>query len=226
MMDTSANRKAIFARIRAQSGHDKRTEQDRDTAKAQALAYLAQPQAGPQPALPADLVEHFCRQARKMADTVEVLSSVEQVPTALRRYLQEQGLPLSAVIWPEWEHLDWAEVGLKAEVRAVTDADAVGVTGVFCAVAETGSLLLLSGPKNQVACALLPETHVAILSATKIVAYMEQAFALLKQEQIQVHGDMPRTATFISGPSRTGDIEQTIVLGAHGPYRVHVLLIP
>ena len=50
---------------------------------------------------------------------------------------------------------------------------------------------------------------------------MEDAFAMVRAEL----GDMPRALNFISGPSRTGDIEQTIVLGAHGPCRVHLILI-
>ena len=55
----------------------------------------------------------------------------------------------------------------------------------------------------------------------RIVATMEEAFALLRAE----HGKLPRAVNFISGPSRTGDIEQTIVLGAHGPCRVHLILV-
>jgi L-lactate dehydrogenase complex protein LldG len=82
-------------------------------------------------------------------------------------------------------------------------------------------LMLLSGPDAFVSASLLPETHIAILPASRIVAGMEDAFALARAE----YGELPRTTNFISGPSRTGDIEQTIVLGAHGPYRVHVIIV-
>jgi L-lactate dehydrogenase complex protein LldG len=81
--------------------------------------------------------------------------------------------------------------------------------------------MLLSGPETYSSAALLPETHIALLPVSRIVGSMEEAFALAKQER----GELPRATNFISGPSRTGDIEQTIVLGAHGPYRVHVILI-
>jgi hypothetical protein len=67
---------------------------------------------------------------------------------------------------------------------------------------------------------LLPETHIAMVPVSRIVATMEDAFALLRAER----GELPRAVNFISGPSRTGDIEQTIVLGAHGPCRVHLIL--
>ena len=101
------------------------------------------------------------------------------------------------------------------------DADLVGISGCFCAIAETGTLLLLSGPDSPATVSLLPETHIALVQVSRIVATMEDAFALLRSER----GSLPRALNFISGPSRTGDIEQTIVLGAHGPYRVHILLV-
>jgi L-lactate dehydrogenase complex protein LldG len=69
--------------------------------------------------------------------------------------------------------------------------------------------------------ALLPETHIAVVPCLRIVRHMEDVFALLRHER----GEPPRALNFISGPSRTGDIEQTIVLGAHGPYRVHLILV-
>ena len=71
------------------------------------------------------------------------------------------------------------------------------------------------------ATALLPDTHVAVVRAARIVDGMEDAFALIRRER----GALPRAINMISGPSRTGDIEQTIVLGAHGPYRVHVVIV-
>ena len=68
---------------------------------------------------------------------------------------------------------------------------------------------------------LLPDTHVCVVRADQVVSGMEEAFARVRSE----HPAMPRAVNFVSGPSRTGDIEQTIVLGAHGPFRVHILLL-
>ena len=104
----------------------------------------------------------------------------------------------------------------------VNDQDMVGVTGTFCAIAETGTLMVLSGAETPATTSLLPETHVAVLDPRRIVATMEDAWELMRKEYKQP----PRAVNFISGPSRTADIEQTVTLGAHGPYRVLLILAP
>ena len=107
------------------------------------------------------------------------------------------------------------------EARAARDGDLVGITTAFCAIAETGTLMMVSGPRTPAATSLLPETHIALVRADRIVRGMEEAWQLLRAEL----GAPPRAVTFISGPSRTADIEQTVTLGAHGAYRVHLILI-
>ena len=135
--------------------------------------------------------------------------------------MDKWGLEKKVIGWKTLSDMGWSGAGIEVEFRAPKNEDLVGITGAFCAVAETGSLLLLSSPDTFASASLLPETHIAILPASRIVAAMEDAFALVRNE----HGELPRATNFISGPSRTGDIEQTIVLGAHGPYRVHVLIV-
>ena len=99
--------------------------------------------------------------------------------------------------------------------------DLLGITGCFCAVAETGTLLFTTRAGTPTGTMILPATHIAVVRAERIVSGLEEAFALVRRE----HGALPRALNFVSGPSRTGDIEQTIVLGAHGPFRVHILLL-
>jgi L-lactate dehydrogenase complex protein LldG len=99
--------------------------------------------------------------------------------------------------------------------------DRLGISGCFCAIAETGTLVILAAPEAPTATVLLPDTHIAIVRAERIVSGMEEAFALIRAER----GELPRAVNMVSGPSRTGDIEQTIVLGAHGPFRMHVLVL-
>ena len=81
--------------------------------------------------------------------------------------------------------------------------------------------MMFSSPDCAAATSLLPETHIAVLPTERILRTMEEAFALLLEEQAK----LPRAVNFVSGPSRTADIEQTVTLGAHGPYRVHVILL-
>jgi L-lactate dehydrogenase complex protein LldG len=149
------------------------------------------------------------------------LAARTEVPLAAARYLDQHTLPKQVVGWPSLADLDWPAAGIDYACRAATGDDAVGITGVFCAIAETGTLLLLGHRDTPKATALLPETHLCVVDPARIVLTMEEAFALLRAEV----GEPPRALFMVSGPSRTADIEQTIVIGAHGPYRVHVLLL-
>ncbi|HZZ14218.1 MAG TPA: lactate utilization protein C [Paraburkholderia sp.] len=217
-MDTSIARRNILARIRAAQGREPEpTAFEREAA----ADYLTRHPEGPRPDMPADLTARFIEEAQKMATTVETVESFADVPAAAYRYLTQQGLPHEAIAWQTLRDLHWAEAGLSVEFRKPQDNDAVGLTGCFCATAETGTLVLLSGPETYASAALLPETHIAIVPASRIVSGHEEAFGLIRSER----GELPRAVNFVSGPSRTGDIEQTIVLGAHGPYRVHVIVV-
>ncbi|MGN8110458.1 LutC/YkgG family protein [Paraburkholderia sp. 22098] len=217
-MDTSIARRNILARIRAAQG---REPEPSPSEREAAADYLARHPSGPRPDMPADLTGRFIEEAQKMATTVDTVASLSDVPAAAYRYLADHSLPLQAIAWGTLQDLRWNDAGLAVEFRKPRDGDVVGLTGCFCATAETGSLVLLSGPDTYASAGLLPETHIAIVPASRIVAGHEEAFALIRSER----GELPRAVNFISGPSRTGDIEQTIVLGAHGPYRVHVIVV-
>lgn len=209
-------REAILAKVRAGLG-------DADPVPRRAVVgeALATPARGPQPQLPDDLVACFAARASALANTVEEVAGIADAPAAVARYLAAQGLGTQLVATLAVAGLDWAAAGLAVDARPAVDADAVGVTGCFCAIAETGTLMLLSGPGAPASVSLLPETHVALVPRNRIVATMEDGFALL-----QAAGQgVPRAINFVSGPSRTGDIEQTIVLGAHGPRRVHLVIV-
>ena len=215
----------VLARVRQALG---RSAPDA-AARAAAEAYLAARAQGPRPALTDDLVERFVRRARAMQSTVERVADQADIPRSVGRYLDGLALPAAlaaekinaGVCWPEFALLDWAGAGLHMEARPATGSDRLAVTGVFCAIAETGTMVIVSGAQTPTASILLPETHVAVVPAQRIVAGMEDAFALLRRER----GALPRAVNMVSGPSRTGDIEQTIVLGAHGPFRVHILVV-
>lgn len=216
------SRAAILGQLRERLG---RTAGNAAEAGRAISRRLHQRPAGPRSRLPSDAAQLealFVRQAESLASTVHMLASLDEVPAAVAAYLGHHGLPLQAVIWPAWAGLNWSAAGLHAAVRPVTGNDAVGITGVFAAIAETGSLVLCSGVDTPAATSLLPETHIAVVPRVRLVPDMEAAWALLRHERVV----MPRAVNLVSGPSRTGDIEQTIVLGAHGPARLHMLLVP
>ena len=184
-------------------------------------AHIAARPLGMQPQRDWDPELRFRARAEALASTVEKVSSLAAVPGAVARYLVANSLPTGGVCWPSLRKLDWIGAGLGMEDRPARGDDLVGVTGCFCAVADTGTLMLLSGADTPAAASLLPETHIAIVETARIVPFMEDAWALLRAE----HGRPPRVVNFVSGPSRTADIEQTVTMGAHGPYRVHIILV-
>lgn len=184
-------------------------------------AYLALHPRGPVPPQLNHLGAHFKERALRLSSDIMEVEKHADVPAALAQYLTERHLPIQAVCWPSLSTLPWKAAGLDIETRQANGNDLVGITGAFCAIAETGTLMMLSGPETPPSVSLLPETHVAVLEADRIVASMEDAWDLLRRECKQP----PRAVNFISGPSRTADIEQTVTLGAHGPYRVLVVLV-
>lgn len=208
----------ILGRIRSALGRSQ------PLGEAQAVAIrqkLSMHPRGPQPAMHWQALERFKERCAILSSTVDEVASVDEVPAAVARYLQERQLPCAGVCWPQYAELAWAQSGLRIENRPSTGDDKVGITGVFCAVAETGTLMMLSGPTTHPATSLLPETHIAIVPKSRVLPSMEDGWDLLRAEK----GELPRQVAFVSGPSRTADIEMTLVLGIHGPYRVHVILV-
>ena len=223
--DNRAARDAVLARVRKALG----ATGDRTQARRDAQAYIDEHAQGPRPTMPDDLVARFLRRATDMESSVARIAGREEIPAAVARYLAALELPpllamqkaQSGVCWPGFADLDWTGAGLAIEARPTVGNDRLGITGCFCAIAETGTLVMLAGAETPTATTLLPDTHVVVVPAARIVSGMEEAFALIRHER----GALPRAVNLISGPSRTGDIEQTVVVGAHGPYRVHILVV-
>jgi L-lactate dehydrogenase complex protein LldG len=213
-----AARERILAEIRRRQGRGgplSSAERERiDT-------YLRRHPRGPLRESPADPVARFRERAEASASTTDSVRTLAEAPAAVARYLEAQGLPRTGCVWPQLPALDWRGAGLALESRAANGDDAIGVTGVFSAIAETGTLMMCSGPDTPATVSLLPETHITLVPIERIVPFMEDAWDLARAEL----GQLPRAVNFISGPSRTADIEQTIVMGAHGPYRVHIVLV-
>jgi L-lactate dehydrogenase complex protein LldG len=212
-----SGRQTILGNIRAALGRGALSEAESATLRAR----LSDHPRGPMPAMHWEPVPRFRERALGLSSTVDEIGALSELPAAVARYLRENSLPLAGSCWPQFAGLDWAGQGLAMQPRAADGDDKVGLTGVFCAVAETGTLMLLSGAQSDARNSLLPDTHIAVVPTSRIIRSLEEGWALLRRE----HGELPRQVAFVSGPSRTADIELTLVLGIHGPYRVHIVLL-
>lgn len=110
-----------------------------------------------------------------------------------------------------------------AEFRRTAIEAGIGVSGVDYALADTGTLVLLAGKGQARSISLLPPVHIAIVKPDQIVSGLDDLFQLLRFERDDDH--LSSAVTFITGPSRTADIELTLVIGVHGPQELHVILL-
>ena len=158
--------------------------------------------------------------------TVEEVARPEDVPGAVASFLRAHNLPLSVRRGsdPRLEALPWERERTLAVATGASDgSDLVAVSHAFGAAAETGTLMLTSGPDNPTTLNFLPDTHIVVVRADEIAGDYETLWQRLRAKYGA--GRMPRTVNWITGPSRSADIEQTLILGAHGPRRLHVLVI-
>ncbi len=164
-------------------------------------------------------VDAFCERLRTAGATVERIIGRDDVPKAVARHLAARNLEARAVVSPALSDIPWTSKGmLEVRVGIVGINDATAVVPVRAGIAETGSLVHTSAPDDPTINHFLPENAIAVISVDDIRVTLEDAFAL-------TNDSTPRSLCLITGPSRTGDIEQKIELGAHGPRSLHVLVI-
>ncbi|MCJ8237534.1 LutC/YkgG family protein [Peteryoungia algae] len=167
----------------------------------------------------------FIAMAEKYNATTERMSSCATLPAAVADYLKQRNLPAAIRIGADARlaNLPWHATGALEIKHGASDGnDLVAVSHAFGGIAETGTLCVLSGPDNPVTLNFLPDHHIVVVQATDIVGDMESLWANLRAAQ----GDtMPRTVNMITGPSRSADIEQTLLLGAHGPRALHIVIV-
>lgn len=162
--------------------------------------------------------------------TLERVPDGDAVPEAVAGYLAQNNLPsmLAMAPHPELQAMPWSSrpLLLIREGRALP-TDLVSVQQAFAAVAETGTLMLPSDPERPTTLNLLSDTAIVVLRTSRVVGPYEDAWDLLRRERQNAvtGGFMPRNVMLVTGPSRSADIEQTLELGAHGPRRLHVVLI-
>jgi L-lactate dehydrogenase complex protein LldG len=176
------------------------------------------------------LVDLFRKQAEAAAATVVEVARAEDVPAAVAEYLRGRNLPPQIKLAPDArvQGLDWKSQPLLETSSGASDGhDPASVTPVLAGIAETGTLMVHSGGATPNTLHFLPETHIAVVYADELVGTYEDAWSNLRAAHggELSNGAMPRTVSFVTGPSRSADIGKILLMGAHGPKRLHVILV-
>jgi L-lactate dehydrogenase complex protein LldG len=168
-------------------------------------------------------VPTFQAEALRSGATLTTVALAAEVPEEIARYLRDSNLPATMRMGadPRLEAMPWGATTLEITYGASDGHDLNAVSAAFAAVAETGTLAMVSGPDNPSTLNMLPDNHIVVLFAEDVVGDFESVFDRVRA---RYGAAMPRTLNFITGPSRSADIEQTLLFGAHGPRRLHIVL--
>jgi L-lactate dehydrogenase complex protein LldG len=170
-------------------------------------------------------IELFRRQAEGALATVAEVATDSEVPAAIAEYLRHHNLPATIRMGddPRLAAMPWDGTVLEVSRGASTGSDLNAVSHAFGGVAESGSLVMTSGVENPSTLNFLPDNHIVVVAAKDVEGDYEAMWSKIRG--VHGKGAMPRTVNWITGPSRSGDIEQTMLLGAHGPRRLHIVVV-
>jgi L-lactate dehydrogenase complex protein LldG len=168
---------------------------------------------------PARLTQ-FIQKAEAAAATVTRVSSMAELPRAVAHELRNRNLPalVRSGADPAFAALDWGNIERSIGIGRIEEP--VTLSRAEFGIAETGTLVLASGPDNPVTLTFLGETHLVALRERDVVAGFEEFWASWRRRGLD-----PRTINMVTGPSRSADIGQVLQLGAHGPIALHVFLV-
>jgi L-lactate utilization protein LutC len=194
------------------------------SAAARVAARLAEHPAGPVPRQARSRgprrLGQFMARAELAAATVGRVSSLAELPKALAHELRKRNLPARIRIGadPMFRGLDWGTIETSEGPGRIEEP--ATLSRAEFGLAETGTLVLASGPDNPVTLTFLGETHFAVLREADLCGGFEDFWAAWRERGLD-----PRTINMVTGPSRSGDIGQVLQLGAHGPVALHVFLV-
>jgi L-lactate dehydrogenase complex protein LldG len=167
----------------------------------------------------------FAEEVRTVGGECAVATSAGEVASAIASIVERAGARRVAVSNAPLARAAVATLPPRVEVLDAPDRDAlfgcdVGVTTAQWGVAATGSLVLVAGDERHRLASLVPPVHVAIVDADAILETLGDALACVAGD-----GKVPKLVTFVTGPSRTADIELTLAIGVHGPRALHVVVL-
>ncbi len=220
------SRSKILGRIRAGHNRDKLAKKDTNVLARRIKAHKRGiiPKRGDVPLK--DRLELFKGKIEALAATVEHISSKDDIPAKVQEYLAKNSLPSRIKITPSKEVTDlpWDKIPTLEMIEgAGAEEDMVGLSPAFAAVAESGTLMMTSGKDTPSTVNFVPENHIVVLDVNRMTGSYEEAWDRLRESYGEA--TMPRTVNFISGPSRTADIEQRLIMGAHGPKQLHIIMV-
>jgi L-lactate dehydrogenase complex protein LldG len=224
-MTTGGGRSAILAKIR--QGLGAYDSPKRRAAVAQRIANPKSPLVPERAQRPKDELRRLFKTFLEgQSATVVEAAGAADVPKAIGRYLRSHNLPLRLRVGGDayLSELAWqTEPALERLRGPAAGTDDVGLSHASAGVAETGTLVLASGADNPVTLNFLPETHIVVVEDKDLVGGYEEVWQKIRTRFGR--RNMPRTVNFVSGPSRTADIGGQLVMGAHGPRRLCVILV-
>jgi L-lactate dehydrogenase complex protein LldG len=182
-----------------------------------------QPSRWHQPATPNSLLEHFKDRAGAAAAHVEKIASIQEIPKRVAEALRARNLSATVHLPPDAAlgGIDWSTApGLSLKHDPPGPEDAALAIAPF-GIAETGTLVYPASVTRPASWHFRAGLEIAVIAADCIQADLETVLARISSE-----GVFPSTINLVTGPSRTGDIEQTLELGAHGPKEIVILIVP
>lgn len=225
------NQEAFLAHIRARLANSRQSPHPGGfPARAQAAGDV--PRAG---AARRALIDRFVAELTAVGGHAERIGQPGDLAVYLRRLAESADRKLAVreddPRWREPQGAPWLaalagsglEVVTASAARATLAAADIGITWADWGIAETGTLVQLTGPGRARTVSLLPPVHVALLPAERILAQRSELMRILRESGPS--GLLPSQVVLITGPSRTGDIENDLTIGVHGPGEVHVLII-
>jgi L-lactate dehydrogenase complex protein LldG len=170
-------------------------------------------------------ISMFREQAESVSATVSLVPNYGAVAEEIASYLRGHNLPMTLRRGddPRLAGLDWSATSVEMSSGPSDGTHLNALSHAVAGIAETGTLVLVSGADNPTTLNFLPDNHVVVVAASDIEPDMESVWGRLRARYGK--GAMPRTVNMVTGPSRSADIEQTLLLGAHGPRRLHIVIV-
>jgi L-lactate dehydrogenase complex protein LldG len=174
---------------------------------------------------PQERLATFRAMAEFAQATVAEAETADEVPHLVAAFLRDLNLPSTIRRGddPRLAAMPWGRTTLEVSVGRSGGADLSAVSHALAGIAETGTIVMASGPDNPSTLNFLPDNHIVVVDAKDVVGDYESMWSKIRRAYGK--GDMPRTVNWITGPSRSADIEQTLLLGAHGPRRLHIIVV-